>query len=405
MLASLDAFPKTLEDFKERTTRGGWTSVVTSSFILILLIHEITRFCQPEVITSMHVDDSRGGQLHLYIDVDFPYLACASIGIDAIDVSGKDQLEIEHDVYKTPISVNGVEGGKVRSTKAHQMHRTVPEGLPENYCGKCIPGVMKYGTRCCNTCSDVQRAYDDVGLKLPPLDHIEQCVREGHSVPDAEHEQGGCNIRGLLKFAKVAGSFHISPGHSVAFMGMAFRDTSIFLEGTVNLTHTINRFSFGTPTDEFDDEALADDYVAATKATRASQRRHKIKSHWNYETADPLDGVEKISIKTGQYMYYLQVVPTTLRRGYQTVDFEQYSVTEIFRPTEIGPFMEELPGLFFRYDMNPIRVDVQYKRPPFTRFLVRTSAIIGGVFAFSNLIHKLIGLVQDRLRPRTRKAL
>mmetsp|Transcript_8200 Transcript_8200/g.36578 ORF Transcript_8200/g.36578 Transcript_8200/m.36578 type:complete len:117 (-) Transcript_8200:2297-2647(-) len=109
--------------------------------------------------------------------------------------------------------------------------------------------------------------------------------------------------------------------------------------------------------------------------------------------------------RTGQYLYFLQVVPTTLRRGYQTVDFEQYSVTEVFRPIEIGPYMEELPGLFFRYDMNPIRVDVQYKRPPFPRFLVRTSAIIGGVFAFSSLMHKLLGHVQDSLRPRTRKAL
>ncbi|ESO96332.1 hypothetical protein LOTGIDRAFT_60177, partial [Lottia gigantea] len=54
-----------------------------------------------------------------------------------------------------------------------------------------------------------------------------------------------------------------------------------------------------------------------------------------------------------------------------------------------------VPGIFVKYDLNPIKIEVREERQPFWQFLVRMCGIVGGVFAVSGMLHDFCGCVID----------
>jgi len=98
---------------------------------------------------------------------------------------------------------------------------------------------------CCNSCDEVKEAYEARGWMVIDLKEIEQCVKEG-AVVDNELVAGeGCLVKGKVDVPKVAGNLHISPGHSFDFHGEQFHDNSAFDGNSLNLSHRINRLSYG----------------------------------------------------------------------------------------------------------------------------------------------------------------
>ena len=67
----------------------------------------------------------------------------------------------------------------------------------------------------------------------------------------------------------------------------------------------------------------------------------------------------------------------------------QYSVTEHFQKQKISN-EHQLPGVFFFYDLTPIKVHITEEKESFTHFLTSLCAIIGGVFTVSGIIDHLI---------------
>lgn len=49
-----------------------------------------------------------------------------------------------------------------------------------------------------------------------------------------------------------------------------------------------------------------------------------------------------------------------------------------------------MPGLYFKYDMSFVKVKVTVESHSLWRFLVRLCGIIGGVFATSGILQKLL---------------
>ena len=47
-----------------------------------------------------------------------------------------------------------------------------------------------------------------------------------------------------------------------------------------------------------------------------------------------------------------------------------------------------LPGVFFNYELSPIRVRIEEKRRPFLHFLTRVCAIVGGVFTIMGVVDR-----------------
>ncbi|KAL5992353.1 hypothetical protein ACLOJK_013270 [Asimina triloba] len=99
---------------------------------------------------------------------------------------------------------------------------------------------------------------------------------------------------------------------------------------------------------------------------------------------NPLDGVQWIQeTPHGMYQYFIKVVPTV----YTDIDghtiqsnqlaLAQFSMTEHFRSGVRGGQMHSLPGVFFFYDLSPIKVTYSEHHVAFLHFLTNVCAIIG----------------------------
>ena len=75
----------------------------------------------------------------------------------------------------------------------------------------------------------------------------------------------------------------------------------------------------------------------------------------------------------------------------------QYSVTEY--KTESNE--QGLPGMFFRYDIEPILVRVtEEKRTTFIHFIVRMCGILGGTFLCVGALHNILLTVSDAVNSK-----
>eukprot|EP00252_Welwitschia_mirabilis_P013399 TRINITY_DN2948_c0_g1_i1.p1 TRINITY_DN2948_c0_g1~~TRINITY_DN2948_c0_g1_i1.p1 ORF type:complete len:157 (-),score=23.70 TRINITY_DN2948_c0_g1_i1:181-651(-) len=139
---------------------------------------------------------------------------------------------------------------------------------------------------------------------------------------------------------------------------MHVHDILAFQKESFNVSHTINQLSFGA-------------YFPGV--------------------VNPLDRVQKVQVPTtGMYQYFIKVVPTVYTdiRG-NKITSNQFSVTEHFKNAEIG-LSRSLPGVFFFYDLSPIKVHFTEIRTPFLHFLTNVCAIIGGIFTVSGIIDSFI---------------
>ncbi|KAH7331841.1 hypothetical protein KP509_20G052900 [Ceratopteris richardii] len=93
---------------------------------------------------------------------------------------------------------------------------------------------------------------------------------------------------------------------------------------------------------------------------------------------------------SGMYQYFIKVVPTVYTDVHGRKIFSnQFSLTEHFKPVEFGT-ARALPGVFFFYDLSPIKVNFDQTKTPFLHFLTNICAIIGGVFTVSGIIDAFV---------------
>jgi hypothetical protein len=82
-------------------------SVLGSLAILFLFVEEYKDFNTVRTESNMYVDMSIGEKLMINFDVTFPVFPCAALHLDAMDISGYQQLELDHSVYKQRLEANG----------------------------------------------------------------------------------------------------------------------------------------------------------------------------------------------------------------------------------------------------------------------------------------------------------
>ncbi|KAI8148164.1 endoplasmic reticulum vesicle transporter-domain-containing protein [Fennellomyces sp. T-0311] len=169
-------------------------------------------------------------------------------------------------------------------------------------------------------------------------------------------EMGGCRVFGSIYANKVAANLHItSLGHG--YHSHTHTDHSL-----LNFTHRIDQFSFG---------------------------RHYP------ERVNPLDNsVEVAEAHFEIFQYFLSIVPTTYvtRRGDVTLT-NQYAVTDSHKAVPDDQAISVVPGIFFKYDIEPISVHIEETKQLFSHFLVRICGIIGGSVVTVGFIYRTIKLV------------
>jgi len=367
-LKKLDAYPKTVEDFRVRTFSGAAVSIIAGIFITWLFISELVYYLSVEVKPELFVDTTRGEKLRINMDITFHNLPCGYLSVDAMDISGEHQLDVDHNIFKKRIDKNGnpINDKPVRQETLGDGALQTAEGQsvadkpPEGYCGSCY-GSEPYPGYCCNTCDQVQETYRKKGWAFSNPDSIEQCVREGFTQKLQSQMGEGCQVYGYLLVNKVAGNFHFAPGKSFQQHHMHVHDLQPFRNLKFTLGHTITRLSFGK---EFPG------------------------------IVNPLDGVKKDDERedggAGMYQYFVKIVPTIYEHlSEEPLNTNQFSVTEHFKALK-GDGGHGLPGVFFMYELSPIMIKFTESRKSFPHFLTGVCAIIGGVFTVAGLVDSLI---------------
>ncbi|KAI8898274.1 endoplasmic reticulum vesicle transporter-domain-containing protein [Globomyces pollinis-pini] len=162
-----------------------------------------------------------------------------------------------------------------------------------------------------------------------------------------------CRVKGSFSVAKVEGMFHITAiGHG--YRGLHAPHDAL------NFTHRIDEFSFG--------------------------KRYP-------GLMNPLDMTHVNAVTHfDNFQYFLAIVPTiyvdkavTFFEG--LIVTNQYAVTEFSHPVDPNN-PDALPGIFIKYNIEPILVRITQLRRGFIEFITRTCGIIGGKVFCKHIISR-----------------
>eukprot|EP00049_Salpingoeca_infusionum_P027906 m.34926 g.34926 ORF g.34926 m.34926 type:complete len:394 (-) comp9832_c0_seq1:231-1412(-) len=374
LLASLkrfDAYPKMPDDFRVRTSSGAAISLLAGLFITALVASEFIYFLSTETNQELFVDTSRSEKMKINVDVVFHKMPCAYLSLDVMDISGQNELDVDHDLFKQRLTLEGKpirempetveELGDQTEGAVHAL-KEMTEGLDPSRCESCY-GAETKEQPCCNTCAEVQEAYRKKGWAFTNADGIAQCEREGWSQKMKEQANEGCRVYGKVEVSKVAGNVHIAPGKSFQQHSYHVHDLQQFGREALakfNLTHTINNLSFG------------DAYPGQV---------------------NPLAGHSDDAVTPGSTMfqYFVKVVPTryTDTSG-KELHTNQYSVTMHQKQINHDQGQSGLPGVFFMYEISPIVVQLTRESHSFFHFLTDLCGIVGGVFTVAGMLDAFV---------------
>jgi len=125
----------------------------------------------------------------------------------------------------------------------------------------------------------------------------------------------------------------------------------------------------------------------------------------------PLDARERtVETGTGTHQYFLKLVPTVFSplQGGLAIKTYQFSVTEHLRLIEPASAALEaaqgvLPGVFFNYELSPLRARIEVRRRSVWHLLTRVCAVIGGVFVVMGVADALLFRAVEEMNKGKRR--
>jgi len=173
---------------------------------------------------------------------------------------------------------------------------------------------------------------------------------EDDSWSSYEDEKSCCRITGQIDIHKLAGNFHITAlGH-----GYGGKHTD---HNLLNFTHRFFTFSFG---------------------------------QYYPGLINPLDDTAEITEKHfTYYQYFLSVVPTIYmkEKPRRVIYTNQYSVTDMSSDVTKS---HNLPGIFIKFDFEPLLVRIVAVKKSFFHFIVRLCGIVGGIYVSFGRIYRIL---------------
>lgn len=356
-----DAYAKTLEDFRVRTTSGAAITLIGTITMALLIFSELQTYLSPNVSEELFVDTSRRHKLKINLEIVIPRISCDYLVLDAMDSSGEQHLQMEQNIYKKRLDLDG---NVLQEAVKHEIITTTTKIASSNSnntttCGSCY-GAALNDSQCCNTCEEVKEAYKYRKWAILDLTTIEQCKHDASVEKSVNAFKEGCSILGHMEVNRVGGSFHIAPGKSFTLNHVHVHDVQPFSSSSFNTSHIIKHLSFGT------------DFDGANTA--------------------PLDGTQGIANEGAMmFQYYIKIVPTmVVKLDGSTLFTNQFSVTRHQKSVSIISGESGMPGAFFSYELSPLMVKYTEKERSFGHFATSVCAIIGGVFTVAGILDTLL---------------
>merc|ERR1712076_282612 len=353
-LRLLDAYPKTLEDFRIKTISGGLLTAISCLVMLLLFGLELHYYFRVDFLPELTVDVNKDAKLEIRFNVTFPRMSCQLLTVDAVDVSGEQHFDVQHEIFKPSLDLSGrekeMEPVRLKSSTTGPKNQSTEVAA----CGSCY-GAESDAFKCCQTCDDVRKAYFAKGWALRDYTGVVQCVKEKPQVIPEE----GCRLAGTLKVSKISGNFHITPGASYEQSHSHVHDFQKIANREFNSTHYIHSLSFG-----------------------------EVYPHMH----NPLDMTEEVSREINlMHTYYVKLVPTSyLSLNDSVLHTHQYSVTKHQSKINFQSLSSGLPGIFFQYEFSPIMVRLRETPRSFGHLLTALCSIVGGVFTVASLLDAFI---------------
>ncbi|KAJ0980453.1 hypothetical protein J5N97_008708 [Dioscorea zingiberensis] len=344
-LRNFDAFPRAEEHLLQKTKSGAVVSVIGLTIMAILFIHELNYYLTTYTVHQMSVDLKRGETLPIHINMTFPSLPCEVLSVDAIDMSGKHEVDLDTNIWKLRLNKEGqIIGTEYLSDLVEKEHSTHKHDEDKDHHEESSEKKHEHGLN-----SDAEETIKNV--------------------KNAMEKHEGCRVYGVLDVQRVAGNFHISVhGLSIFVAQQIFGGAA-----HVNVSHMIHDLSFGP----------------------------KFPGIHN-----PLDGTVRVLHDTsGTFKYYIKVVPTEYRfLSKDVLPTNQFSVTEYFVP--IRETDRSWPAVYFLYDLSPITVTIKEERRSFLHFITRLCAVLGGTFALTGMLDRwMFRLIETFTKPRARSSM
>ena len=160
------------------------------------------------------------------------------------------------------------------------------------------------------------------------------------SAPDA------CRVHGSLTLNKVAGNFHVTAGKVLPIAGAHAHMTGFMDRTDYNFSHRIEKLSFGE-----NHAGIIQPLEGDEKITDISKITQLQPSHLQ---TDLLDFVN--------IQYFVEIVPTEIMGFTGLKTTYQYSVKEHMRPIDHDKGSHGTPGIYFKYDLSALKVEVTKDR-------------------------------------------
>jgi hypothetical protein len=178
-----------------------------------------------------------------------------------------------------------------------------------------------------------------------------------------DEEKDACRVFGSMDIHRVQGDLHFTAA------GHGYADLRHLEHDRMNFSHVVEELSFG----EFYPNLI-----------------------------NPLDGVVATTeAHLYQYQYFVNIVPTVYRTDYRSIHTNQYAVTSQSHPT-IAHAMGNVPGIFFKYDVEPFMLDIHHASSGVVKFITRVIGLLGGLIVSLDWISRLLDLVVRKLRPQSK---
>ncbi|CAK9441800.1 uncharacterized protein LODBEIA_P56680 [Lodderomyces beijingensis] len=400
-LISLDAFAKTVEDARIKTTSGGIITLVCCLVALMLIRNEYIDYTTIVTLPELVVDRDINKQLDINMDISFLNLPCDLVSVDLFDETGDLKLDVINsglEKYRLvkrdrrpPLEILDDQPALKRDLSLSE----VCKGLEENQqgeCGSCYGALPQDKNQfCCNSCAAVRRAYAQANWQFFDGENIEQCEKEGYVSKLRERINGkeGCRVKGTAKINRVAGTMDFAPGASMTKDGRHVHDLSLYqkYEDSFNFDHIIHHLSFGnTPT--FTAKGVS-------------------------ESIAPLDGHQFLEHKKAHINnYYLKIVSTRFESldGKHKVDTNQFSVITHDRPLAGGKDDDHkhtlharggVPSVAFHFDISPLKIINREKyAKTWSGFVLGVVSSIAGVLMVGALLDRSVFAAQQAMKGK-----
>jgi len=326
IVTELDAFPKVPHTYVEQTASGAYVALITFFLVLLLLYSEVNYFLWPGYKFRFAPDGDMTAKLKLNVDLTIA-MPCDLIGADILDKTNQNAYSFGR-LREEPTWWELEEAQRIHFDEVQRLNQYLREEYHQ------LQEVLWQ--------SGFSRLYADLPeRKITP-----------QKKPDA------CRVHGSLTLNKVAGNFHVTAGKVLPIMG-AHAHMSGFMETRdYNFSHRIEKLSFG------------DSHAGVIQ---------------------PLEGDEKLTeINMINFQYFVEIVPTEVQTITGRKLTYQYSVKEHVRPIDHTQGSHGNPGVYFKYDISALKVEVTKDREGVIQFLVRLCASVGGLVAVSGIVSNIV---------------